>query len=42
MTHRHLLPNEIDLLVDGDAGFGQGSGEAIPLDDLRLNSRDYY
>jgi DNA-directed RNA polymerase subunit beta' len=26
----------------GDAGFGQGSGEAIPLDDLRLNSRDYY
>ena len=27
----------------GDGGFGQGSGEAIPLDDLRLtNSRDYY
>ena len=22
MNHRHLLPNEIDLLVDGDAGFG--------------------
>lgn len=22
MIHRHLLPNEIDLLVDGDAGFG--------------------
>lgn len=22
MDHRHLLPNEIDLLVDGDAGFG--------------------
>lgn len=22
MEHRHLLPNEIDLLVDGDAGFG--------------------
>ena len=22
MTHRHLLPNEIDLLVDGEAGFG--------------------
>lgn len=22
MTHRHLLPHEIDLLVDGDAGFG--------------------
>ncbi len=22
MHHRHLLPNEIDLLVDGDAGFG--------------------
>jgi len=24
MNHRHLLPNEIDLLVDGDAGFGVG------------------
>ncbi len=22
VTHRHLLPNEIDLLVDGEAGFG--------------------
>lgn len=22
MIHRHLLPNEIDLLVDGEAGFG--------------------
>lgn len=22
MTHRHLLPNEIDLLLDGDVGFG--------------------
>lgn len=22
MTHRHLLPNEIDLLVDGEVGFG--------------------
>lgn len=22
MHHRHLLPNELDLLVDGDAGFG--------------------
>ncbi|HEY3285642.1 MAG TPA: hypothetical protein VGJ96_00815 [Gemmatimonadaceae bacterium] len=22
MQHRHLLPNEIDLLLDGDAGFG--------------------
>ena len=22
MNHRHLLPNEIDLLVDGDVGFG--------------------
>ena len=22
MEHRHLLPNEIDLLLDGDAGFG--------------------
>lgn len=23
MQHRHLLPQELDLLVDGDAGFGQ-------------------
>lgn len=23
MNHRHLLPNEIDLLLDGDVGFGQ-------------------
>jgi hypothetical protein len=23
MHHRHLLPQELDLLVDGDAGFGQ-------------------
>ena len=22
MNHRHLLPNEIDLVVDGEAGFG--------------------
>ena len=22
MNHRHLLPNELDLLVDGEAGFG--------------------
>lgn len=22
MNHRHLLPNEIDLLLDGDVGFG--------------------
>lgn len=22
MQHRHLLPNELDLLVDGDVGFG--------------------
>ena len=22
MIHRHLLPNEVDLLVDGEAGFG--------------------
>lgn len=25
MHHRHLLPNELDLLVDGDAGFGLAS-----------------
>ena len=22
MQHRHLLPNEIDLLLDGEVGFG--------------------
>ena len=22
MNHRHLLPNEIDLLLDGEVGFG--------------------
>ena len=28
MNHRHLLPNEIDLLVDGESGFG-----VVPLRD---------
>ena len=26
----------------GDAGFGSGTGEAVRLDDLSLNQRDYY
>ncbi len=26
----------------GDAGFGSGTGEAVRLDDLTLNQRDYY
>ena len=32
MNHRHLLPNEIDLLVDGEGGFG--------LTPLRAHVRD--
>ena len=32
MNHRHLLPNEIDLLVDGEGGFG--------LAPLRAHVRD--
>lgn len=28
MHHRHLLPNEIDLLLDGEAGFGVAPLEA--------------
>ncbi|MBI1808554.1 MAG: hypothetical protein HYR75_01545 [Gemmatimonadetes bacterium] len=45
MQHRHLLPNEIDLLLDGEVGFGvaplrahvEGCAEcAAKLDDARL------
>ena len=28
MNHRHLLPNEIDLLVDGEVGFGMAPLQA--------------
>lgn len=28
MNHRHLLPNEIDLLVDGEVGFGMSPLQA--------------
>ena len=30
------------VLLLGDFGFGTGSGEAVRLDDLRLNSLDDY
>ena len=29
MNHRHLLPNEIDLLVDGEAGAIDALGDAL-------------
>src|SRR4051794_6345736 len=32
MNHRHLLPNEIDLLVDGEAGFGVAPLRALILE----------
>ena len=37
MNHRHLLPNEIDLLVDGEAGFGVAPLRAhiLECDDCR-------
>ena len=37
MKHRHLLPNEIDLLVDGEAGFGVAPLRAhiLECDDCR-------
>jgi hypothetical protein len=37
MNHRHLLPNEIDLLVDGDSGFGVAPLRAhlLECDDCR-------
>ena len=42
MNHRHLLPNEIDLLVDGEAGFGVAPLRAHldECDDCRLQVED--
>lgn len=42
MTHRHLLPNEIDLLVDGEAGFGVAPLRAhlLECDDCRERFED--
>ena len=45
MNHRHLLPNELDLLVDGEAGFGVADLRAhidecaecrVRLEDVRI------
>ena len=42
MNHRHLLPNEIDLLVDGEAGFGVAPLRAhvAECDDCRSRLED--
>jgi anti-sigma factor RsiW len=42
MNHRHLLPNEIDLLVDGEAGFGVAPLRAhlLECDDCRERLED--
>lgn len=42
MNHRHLLPNEIDLLVDGEAGFGVAPLRAhiLECDDCRERLAD--
>lgn len=42
MNHRHLLPNEIDLLVDGEAGFGVAPLRAhiVECDDCRARLDD--
>ena len=42
MNHRHLLPNEIDLLVDGEAGFGVAPLRAhvAECDDCRARLED--
>ena len=42
MNHRHLLPNEIDLLVDGEAGFGVAPLRAhlLECDDCRERVED--
>lgn len=42
MNHRHLLPNEIDLLVDGEAGFGVAPLRAhiLECDDCRARFDD--
>jgi hypothetical protein len=42
VNHRHLLPNEIDLLVDGEAGFGVAPLRAhvAECDDCRARLED--
>ncbi|MFI5256290.1 MAG: hypothetical protein ACHQRK_03445 [Gemmatimonadales bacterium] len=42
MNHRHLLPNEIDLLVDGEAGFGVAPLRAhiLECEDCRVRLDD--
>jgi anti-sigma factor RsiW len=42
VNHRHLLPNEIDLLVDGEAGFGVAPLRAhvAACDDCRVRLDD--
>jgi fermentation-respiration switch protein FrsA (DUF1100 family) len=42
VNHRHLLPNEIDLLVDGEAGFGVAPLRAhvTECDDCRARLED--
>ncbi|HTK47350.1 MAG TPA: hypothetical protein VL328_05135 [Gemmatimonadaceae bacterium] len=42
MNHRHLLPDEIDLLVDGEAGFGVAPLRAhvTECDDCRARLED--
>jgi anti-sigma factor RsiW len=42
VNHRHLLPNEIDLLVDGEAGFGVAPLRAHiqECDDCRVRLED--
>jgi hypothetical protein len=42
VNHRHLLPNEIDLLVDGEAGFGVAPLRAhiLECDDCRARLDD--
>ena len=39
MNHRHLLPNEIDLLVDGEAGFGVASLRAHIIECVDCRAR---
>ncbi|HYD54876.1 MAG TPA: hypothetical protein VEA99_19735, partial [Gemmatimonadaceae bacterium] len=39
MNHRHLLPNEIDLLVDGEVGFGVAPLKAHVADCVECRTR---
>lgn len=39
MNHRHLLPNEIDLLVDGEVGFGMAPLRAHAADCAECRAR---